>query len=213
MTDYKEYTRLRDIAQKRIKRGQAAGLGIDVHIPTVKELRQRGEGASEIEMMRLQQFINTGFSLERRRAASRPKMTEEERRQRKREYSREYRRRKVAKEYERPEYPNKYQGYLKGLKTLGVDVPPSKLPAFFAYMDARFAQGSAKDKKYVFDIFVEDFQKILKSGYNPNQILGDFQKFEANQAELASRAGQMLGTSYAESISRWDAYLESKLER
>ena len=213
MTDYKEYTRLRDIAQKRIKRGQAAGLGIDVHIPTVKELRQRGEGASEIEMIRLQQFIKTGFSLERRRAASRPKLTEEERRQRKREYSREYRRRKVAKEYERPEYPNKYQGYLKGLKTLGVDIPPSKLPAFFAYMDARFAQGSAKDKKYVFDIFVEDFQKILKSGYNPNQILGDFQKFEANQAELASRAGQMLGTSYAESISRWDAYIDTITER
>ena len=213
MTDYKEYTRLRDIAQKRIKRGQAAGLSIDVHIPTVKELRQRGEGAGEIELLRLQQFIKTGFSLERRRAASRPKLTEEERKQRKREYSREYRRRKVAKEYERPEYPNKYQGYLKGLKTLGVDIPPSKLPAFFAYMDARFAQGSAKDKKYVFDIFVEDFQKILKSGYNPNQILGDFQKFEAQQAELASRAGQMLGTSYAESISRWDSYIDSILER
>ena len=213
MTDYKEYTRLRDIAQKRIKRGREAGYGLDIHIPTVKELRQHGEGVGEIELLRLQQFIKTGFSLERRRAASRPKMTEEERKQRKREYSREYRRRKVAKEYERPEYPNKYQGYLKGLKTLGVDISPSKLPAFFAYMDVRFAQGSAKDKKYVFDIFVEDFQKILKSGYNPNQILGDFQKFEAQQAELASRAGQMLGTSYAESISRWDSYIDSILER
>ena len=207
MIDYKEYTKLRDIAQKRIKRGAAAGYGIQAYIPTVKELRQRGEFAGEIELMRLQQFLDTGFSLARRAAESRPVISEEERRERKRQQSRDYRRRRVAKEYERPEFPTKYQSYLKGLKTMGVDVPPSKLPAFFSYMDYRFAQGSSKDKKYVFDIFVEDFQKMLKRGYNPNDILGDFQKFEADQAAIADRAGAMTGTSYQVAIDRWDEFI------
>ena len=206
MINTKEYTKLRDIAQKRIKRGQAAGYGIDVHIPTVKELKQYGETTAEIEMMRLQQFVETGFSLSRRLAESRPVMSEEERMARKREQSRWYRRKRVAKQYEREEHPKTYQGYLKGLRTLGTDIPPSKLPAFFAYMDYRFAQGGGS-KKYVFDIFVEDFQKMLQKGYDPNQILGDFKKFEADQAALEDRAGSMTGMSYEKSIDLWDKFI------
>ena len=196
MIDYKEYTKLRDIAQKRIKRAQAAGVHIDIRVPTVKELRQRGEDVGNIELMRLEQFVRTGFSLARRSAESRPVYTAEEKRARKNQQNRDYRRRKVAREYEREEYPTKYQSYLKGLKTMGVDVPPSKLPGFFAYMDSRFAQGSSKDKKYVFDIFVEDFQKMLQKGYSANQIVTDFRQFEADQALLADRAAGMQGTSY-----------------
>ena len=224
MTDYKEYTRLRDIAQKRIKRGQAAGYGLDVHIPTVKELRQRGEGASEIEMIRLQQFIKTGFSLERRRAASRPKMTEEERKERRREQSRQYRRRKVAREEAREDYPTKYLEYLKGIETLNrkirkqykdnpakmkrnlIDIKPKDLPAFFAYMDYRFSQGSSRDKKYVFDIFLDDFQEILKKGYDPAQTLADFKKFEADQLAIAERAGNMEGINYDRAAGLWTEY-------
>lgn len=225
MTDYKEYTRLRDIAQKRIKRGQAAGYGIDVHIPTVKELRQRGEGASEIEMIRLQQFINTGFSLERRRAASRQPLTEDERRERKREQSRQYRRRKVAREEAREDYPTKYLEYLKGIETLNrairekfknkpellkkniIDIKPKDLPAFFAYMDYRFSQGSSRDKKYVFDIFLEDFQQMLKKGYDPAQTLADFKKFEADQLAIAERAGNMEGMNYERASGLWSEYI------
>lgn len=207
MIDYKEYTKLRDIAQKRIKRAQAAGVPLSVHIPTVKELRARGnETADEITMMNLQQFLSGGFSLQRRRESRREYLTAEEKRQRRREYEREYRRRKVAKQYERPEHPKTYQGYLKGLRTMGVDIPPSKLPGFFAYMDYRFAQGSV-GKKYVFDIFVDDYQKMLQKGYNPNQILSDFQKFEADQRELASRESNMMGTSQEEAIALWDQYI------
>ena len=225
MIDYKEYTRLRDIAQKRIKRGQEAGYGIDVHIPTVKELRQRGEYAGEIELLRLQQFIKTGFSLERRRAASRPRLTEEERKERRREQSRQYRRRKVAREEAREEYPTKYLEYLKGIETLNrkireqykdnpakmkrnlIDIKPKDLPAFFAYMDYRFSQGSSRDKKYVFDIFLDDFQEILKKGYNPEQTLSDFKKFEADQLVLAERAGNMEGMNYERAAGLWEEYI------
>lgn len=207
--DFKEYTKLRDIAQKRIKRGQAAGLGIDAHIPTVKELKNYGETAQQIELMRLQQFLETGFSLSRRREESRVILTEEERRERKRQQSRDYRRRKVAKEYAREDYPTKYQEYLKGLKTMNMDIPPSKLPAFFAYMDYRFAQGGKGEKKYVFDIFVDDFQKMLQKGYDPNQILGDFQKFEADQAMIADRAGDMSGMDYEKAQGLWDQFIDN----
>ena len=95
------------------------------------------------------------------------------------------------------------------IKKLGVDIPPSKLPAFFAYMDYRFAQGKAS-KKYVFDIFVDDFQKMLKKGYSSNQILTDFRNFEADQAMLADRAEGMQGTSYERAISLWDEFIERK---
>lgn len=206
--DYKEYTKLRDIAQKRIKRGQAAGYGIQAHIPTVKELRSRGEMAGEIELMRLQQFLQTGFSLERRRAETRPVYSESERRERKRQQNRDYRRRKVAKEYAREDYPTKYQEYLKGLKTMHMDIPPSKLPAFFAYMDYRFAQGGKGDKKYVFDIFVDDFNKMLQKGYDPNQILSDFRQFEADQVALAGRAGEMTGMNYERAQGLWDEFID-----
>ena len=210
MIDYKEYTKLRDIAQKRVKRAQAAGVHIDIYIPKVKELRQRGEFAGNIELIRLEQFIKTGYSLSRRAAEARPVYTAEEKRARKNEQNRDYRRRKVAKEYEREAYPTKYQSYLKGLKTMGVDVRPSKLPGFFAYMDSRFAQGSSKDKKYVFDIFVDDFLQILKKGYNPGQIMKDFDIFMAEQSALAARANDMQGMSYERSISLYDEFKASR---
>ena len=37
--DFSEYTRIRDIVQKRIKRAVKAGLAPMVHVPTVKEIK------------------------------------------------------------------------------------------------------------------------------------------------------------------------------
>ena len=102
------------------------------------------------------------------RLLQRGDLTEEQRRERRREHSRDYRRRKKTYDYE-PVKGKKYREYLKGVKTMGVDIPPSQLPAFFAYMDYRFAQG-AGSKKYVFDIFVDDFQEMLQKGYKPDQL-------------------------------------------
>lgn len=204
--DYKEYTKQRDIAQKRIKRMQKAGVQIDVHIPTVKELRAGSVDFREQMGKVLTEFVSTGVSLSRQREKERVSYSPEQIRERKRQQARDYRRRKVAKQYERPSYPKKYQGYLKGLKTLGVDVPPSKLPAFFEYMDYRFAQGNVS-KKYVFDIFVDDYTKMLQKGYKPDQILSDFQKFEADQAALVDRAGKMIGITAEKAISLWDKFI------
>ena len=226
MIDFKEYTKLRDIAQKRVKRGQAAGIGIDVHIPTVKELKQMGEGAGEIELMRLQNFIETGFSLKKRKEIEHPAMSDEQRRERRREQSRRYRRNKVAKEYAREDYPTKYQEYLSGIETLNnkikeryknkpdklqqnmIDIKPSQLPGFFAYMDYRFSQGSWREKKYVFDSFVDDYKKLLQKGYDPNQIVDDFKKFEKDQALLEASAGEMSGMNYSKAQDLWDQFID-----
>lgn len=207
MMDFKEYSKLRDIAQKRIKRAQEAGIPLHLHIPTVKELRGSDSMTVERDMAALQLFVSQGFSLSRRRHDEHPMMTPEQRRERKRQQSRRYRRMKVAREYERAEHPDSYQRYIKGLETLGVDIRPSELPAFFAYMDYRFAQGKGS-KKYVFDIFVDDYMKMLAKGYSPEDILSDFQKFEADQAEIADRAGAMIGTSYEQAIDLWDKFIE-----
>ena len=62
----------------------------------------------------------------------------------------------------------------------------------------------------MFDIFVDDFQKMLKKGYSANQILTDFRNFEADQAMLADRVAGMHGTSYEKAISLWDEFIERK---
>lgn len=197
MIDLKEYTRLRDIAQKRIKRSQEKGLNLDLRIPTIRELRIEGEKAFETAFKDLRNYIESGITLSRQRQLSENPIAKK---------SREYRRKRVAKQYERKEHPDSYQRYVKGLDKLGVDIPPSALPAFFAYMDYRFAQGK-EEKKYVFDIFVDDFRKMLSKGYNPNQILSDFQKFEADQALLSDKADNMLGTNYEQAIEKWDKFI------
>lgn len=206
--NYKEYSRQRDIAVKRLKRLESKGIKLDVHIPTVKELRaSKVTGEPERMMQALTSYLETGVSLSRKRESQRIHYTQEQASQRKREYQREYRRRKVAREMERPSQPNKYQGYLKGIKTLGVDLKPSQLPSFFQYMDYRFAQGNAS-KKYVFDIFVDDYIALLQKGYKPDQIIGDYEQFQADQSALEERAGSMSGWSVEDAIASWDQFVK-----
>ena len=199
--DFKEYTRMRDIAHKRVAR-----MGLDVHIPTVKELRNDTGETVVKAFENLRNFLEAGPSLSRRREAQRPQYSAEEKLERRREYQRDYRRRKVAKEHERKDFPKTYQSYVKGVKRLGVDIPPSKLPELFNYMDYRFAQGKV-DKKYLFDIFLDDYQKMLEKGYKPAQIIGDFEQFAADQAALAGRAADMEGMSAEAALELWDKFI------
>lgn len=207
MIDFKEYSRRRDIAQKRIKRLEKAGLSVEVQFPTVKEIRAIVDSNfAESMYNELTEFISSGMSLARRREKVREEATPEVKKRRAKE--REYRRKKIAKEYDAGRKSKTYQGYLKGLKKLGVDIPPSKLPYFFEYMDYRFAQGNTS-KKYVFDIFVDDYQTMLKKGYSPSKIIEDFDLFLSNQMELEGRKKKMSGYSITakKAISLWDQYV------
>lgn len=198
MPDFKEYTRQRDIAVKRLKR-----MGLDAHVPTVKELRS-GKYDITSAFSSLSFFLESGPSLSKKRAEQR--LSPEEKRIRRNEYQRQHRREKVAERYERPTIPHKYRGYVKGLKTLGVNLRPSELPAFFQYIDYRFAQGNAS-KKYVFDIFVDDYTALLQKGYKPDQIIADYERFQGDQLALAGRADTMSGYTITEAISSWDRFV------
>ena len=197
MFDFKEYTKQRDIAQKRIKRAMAKGIELNYYIPTVAELRAGSELNASAEMLKLNQFLKTGYSLSRERVYSE---TESAKR------SRAYRRRKVAREFAREDYPTKYLEYLKGLDKLNIDIAPRELPAFFAYMDYRFSQGKKAEGIYLFDRFADDFLEMIRNGYKPEQILTDFKKFEADQLLLEEKAGNMSGMDYFKAGALWDAF-------
>ena len=205
--DFKEYSRQRDIAVKRVKRLQASGERLNVHIPTVKELRSMDAEKAGAMFHALQTYLEVGASLSRKRESERIHYTREEEAERKRQYQRDYRRRRIAEAEAREGQPNKYTGYLKGLKKLGVDLKPSQLPGFFQYMDYRFAQGNAS-RKYVFDIFVDDYKDLLQKGYKPDQIVTDYERFQADQTALEGRASGMSGYSVEDAISSWDRFVK-----
>ena len=204
MFDYKEYTRLRDIAQKRIKRAEKAGFDIgQTSFPTVQELKQNGPVASAAELLKLQHFIEEGTSLSRDHVRE---YSQSESAIKSRRYRREIKAREAAGED--IEKQKKYIGYLKAVKTLGVDIPPSKLPEFFAYMDYRFSQG-AGSKQYIIDVFIDDYAQMLRKGYNPGQIIKDFQQFEADQIAIQDRAGKMEGMNYDKAKKLWKRFMNS----
>ena len=202
MSDYSEYTKQRDIAQKRIKRMQAAGMKIDYKVPTVKEIKA-GKANLEESFRQLQTFLGSQMNLSSRRESQRIHYTQEQAAERKRQYQRRYRRQRVAREYERLEHPKKYQGYTKALETLGIDLKPSQLPGFFQYMDYRFAQGNTAGK-YLFDIFAKEYVQLLQRGYKPNQIISDYQQFMSDQYQLMDRADDMIGWSQEQFMASWE---------
>lgn len=204
--DYKEYSRQRDIAVKRLKRLSAKGQDLGINVPTVKQLRTMPADQSAKMMSALTNFLQTGASLRKQQESRRVHYSREEQSARRNEYQRKYRRRRKAREYERPEYPHKYEGYVKALETLNVDIKPSQLPSFFAYLDMRFDQGEI-GKEYVIDIFVSDYVKLMKKGYKSEDIIPDFEKFVSDQIDLSGRESEMKGYSLGDFLDLWDEFI------
>ena len=194
--DYKEYSRLRDIAHKRIGR-----LGLDVHIPTVKEVRSAGnlsQAAAD-----LKKFLESGttkkeFKAQPKQVAningrlvigSLADLKKERRKAQQREASRRYREKK-----KRIAEKDSKSGFLKGAETLGLHLRGNEeKEAFVDYMNMRFSQGLNK-QRYNMMYFVEDFIKLKSQGYTPNQIFNDFNQFLADRAETVQRYTDMKGT-------------------
>lgn len=231
--DFSEYTRLRDIAQKRQKRIAASGLAPAIHIPTVREIKAGLVDMSQA-MRELKGYLSqgstvtavkqTGLVPEFKQFPSLPDQnrrvrSEEERKAAKREANRRYRQRKKIRESLSKEKLSKYEGYLKALETVsrtwkraGFDIglnlssmTPSQAQGFVEYMDFRFSQGDFT-QKYVIDEFIQDFSKMLKSGYRGPEIVGDFNRFLADRMEMQNRSDTMMGLSPAESMSLWSEF-------
>lgn len=233
MFNSKEYTRIRDIVQKRIKRASAAGLAPMVHVPTVKEikaglvspseamraLKEYYSGGSQVKTIR-----QTGLVPEFKSFPTLPKekpLSKSEKRQKQRDYQREYRRRKKVRDTAlTPEKAKKYDSYLKALesvsrtwrkagKNIGIDLKslsPTQAQAFVEYMDYRFSQGDFT-QRYVIDEFIQDFSKMLKKGYSSKNIVSDFNKFLEDRSQLESRYNNMEGIQSWEFSGLWDEFI------
>ena len=233
--DFKEYTRLRDIIQKRIKRASKAGLAPMVHVPTVKEIKAglvspaeamravKGyySGGSQVKSIR-----QTGLVPEFKSFPTLPEekpLSKSEKKQKQREYQRDYRRRRKVRETAiTPEKGKKYESYLKALesvsrtwkragKDIGIDLrslSPSQAQAFVEYMDYRFSQGDFT-QRYVIDEFIQDFSKLLSKGHSAKNIVNDFNLFLENRMQLQGRMNNMEGIQSWEFSGLWDDFIGS----
>ena len=234
--DYKEYSKLRSIARKRIERAAAAGVTEYVRIPTVAEVRASANPAEY--MAKVRAFLNTPKATLREvrtDAISFPKLeftpvppltqlSPEAKLARRREQKR---RSKAKRAVERASgstaEANKKVGYLKALETVskewkskGVDIgnwlgvlSPGKAKAFVDYMEYRFSQGDYKNR-YTIDTFIRDFGELVKRGYDFKDIQGDFGAFLAKQKALKSNAKKVMkyGITEDEVDSVWRKFVK-----
>lgn len=135
--DYKEYSRLRSIARKRIERASAAGAIPYVQIPTVKEIRASGNPEQYLNAVR--NFLNNpaaSLSSSRKQGTKMPEFTapvsekpkkppknpplspDAKRARRNEQKRRSKAKRAVEKASKSPEESKKRVGYLKALETV-----------------------------------------------------------------------------------------------
>ena len=233
--NFKEYTRIRDIVQKRIKRAVKAGLAPMVHVPTVKEIKAGIVDPSEA-LRALKGYYSGGSQVKAIRQTGLvpefkvfptlpelPPLSKEQQKQKQRDYQRNYRRRRKVRETAiTPEKGKKYESYLKALETvsrtwkragkdIGIDLrslSPAQAQAFVEYMDYRFSQGDFT-QQYVIDEFIQDFGKLLNKGHSAKNIVSDFNLFLENRMKLQGRMDSMEGIQSWEFSGLWDDFIGS----
>ena len=215
--DFKEYSRLRSIARKRIERASAAGATPYVRIPTVAEVRASANPTEYMNAVR--DFLNNptaSLSAARKQAVTMPEiqftplppatkkelLTPEAKRARRNEQKRRSRAKRAVEQASRSEQDARRKvGYLRALETVaakwreaGIDagswlgvLSPKKAKAFVDYMEYRFSQGDYNNK-YTIDTFIRDFGELVSRGYNFDDIKGDFGAFLDKQKQLKKNA-------------------------
>ena len=233
--DYKEYSRLRAIASKRLKRAAAAGYSVDTHVPTVKEVRASKNPADYMKAVK--KFLNDNDSklaVVRKSGGSyaqievkpsRPKkpLTDAQRARRREQNRRSKAKRAVERSATSESDAKKRAGYLKALETVsekwkeaGIDIgnwlgvlSPKKAQAFADYMEYRFSQGDYKNR-YTIDTFIRDFGELVKRDYNFDDIKGDFDNFLDKQKQLSKnrRRTNQYGITENEVDSAWKKFVK-----
>lgn len=234
--DFKEYSRLRSIARKRIERASKEGLTEYVRLPTVKEVR--ASGSPERYMQAVQDYLNQPSTVSQlRKTGTTPvlnlpqtpippqqRQSDAERQARRREQNRRSKaKRAVEKSAPNEKIASRQVGYLKALETVasqwreaGMDVghwlgvlSPGKAKKFVEYMEYRFSQADYK-AKYVIDTFIRDFGTLLEKGYNFDDIKGDFNNFLDKQKELNrnKRRTNKYGITNDEFMDTWGKFVD-----
>ena len=227
--DFKEYTRIRDIVQKRIKRAVKAGLAPMVHVPTVKEIRagivDPGEALRALKGYyssgsKVKTIRQTGLVPEFKSFPTLPevnrKLTDEEKRERRRIQSKRQRQIKKIKqgfdddlgEYKVNTFKSAMTLYNR-FKSAGFDLgfnpyamTPTQARQFTEYISYRFAQADFK-RKYLIEDFIEDYGELMRQGYKPDQIINDFNLFLENRYHLDKNRLSMEGLTEKESLRYW----------
>ena len=213
--DYKEYSRLRSIARKRIERQAAAGVAPLVKIPTVAQVRASGNPSAYMYQVRkyleeaptLKAVRETGVQpvkADFMRAPVVQQLTPEQKRARRNEQKRRSKAKRAveqeaARQGKSEKETRRRVGYLKALETVaeewrkaGVDaghwlgvMSPGTSKKFVEYMEYRFSQGDYTNK-YTVDTFIRDFGEAVHRGINLESIQQDFEAFLAKQKQLTA---------------------------
>lgn len=233
--DYKEYSRIRSIARKRIERASAAGATEYVFIPTVAQVRQSANPEQFMNLVK--QYLDVPTLRQSRttkteiptlvlpEAPAKPKKrTTEQQSARRREQSRRSKaKRAVERAAGTEQLARKQVGYLKALETVsekwreaGLDVgnwlgvlSPKKAKSFVDYMEYRFSQGDYKSR-YTIDTFIRDFGELVQKGYDFKDIKTDFSAFLVQQKKLQGnmRNTKKYGITEDEIDSAWRKFVK-----
>lgn len=190
---FEEYSKLRKVAQERIKRLGLAGADVSgISFPTVKELQRDSIKAGKAEK-NVKQFLAGPTTVKEWRktpadlfpsfrataagveVAPKAVLQHRERNRRYRERQREIYS-KLTKDQ---------QALLKAAKRLGVTIAPGQAEAFEEYIKYRYAQGIGSVKYFMGNV-VEDFENYRKNNprHNAKEILDDFNRFAADRSGL-----------------------------
>lgn len=202
-----EYTRLRDIAQKRLGRLEAAGLAMPgLSFPKLRELKTEAERASAL--IELRQFVDAPTQVKQVRntgniVAKTPAgfVVDDPQRIARNEKRRQQR---AARKEALGELTKQQRAMIKGAKTLGIRVVTKDIPAFISYMEYRFSQYS-DSRFYLFADYAEDFGRVKKSR-SADQITDDFARFRAEYEQLHEPV-DATGYSAAEFQNMWNSFI------
>ena len=233
--DYKEYSRLRSIARKRIERASAAGKAEYTFIPTVAQVKKSANPDAYMKAVR--EYLNLPSLKDKPSGGAAlptidlpgqlPKIrkpTTEEQKARRREQNRRSKAKRAVEQVSKSEGEAKKRvSYLRALETLaakwreaGIDIgnwlgvlSPKKAKAFTDYVEYRFSQAKYNDK-YVIDIFIKDFGEMVKRQYNFNDIEQDFGKFLEKQKQLSKnkRKTNKYGITEDEINAAWKKFIK-----
>lgn len=201
-----EYTRLRDIAQKRLGRLEASGLAVPgLSFPKLRELKTEAEKKAALKAVR--EFVQAPTKVKEVRGtgqivAPTPKGIRAVDPEREARLQRQRERRAQRRELLRGLTPNQ-RGLIKAARTLGMKINTENIPAFLEYMEYRFSQYS-DSQYYLIDQYVSDF-KALKKAKREN-VINDFARFRADREALMEPVGAE-GYMAAQVQLMWNEYI------
>lgn len=203
---FSSYTRMRDIASKRIKRLEESGVSVGFTFPTVKQIKTQNINLNEATA-RLQMFLESPTKVREYK-----KLPETERVQ-----VEKY----VKKEREREQHRQRNQRYrerlrnltkreksdLKASRTLGYSVGPSQAQMFSEYLAYRFKFGDEK-KPYAIATYTEEFHALMKKNkyHSFSDMQKDFEGFMLNRQQLEAERDSMHGITGTRFESMWSQF-------